>query len=73
MHEPVRRHIDLIAGRSHADATRLARHLHDGCWPGGGDRSEPAALEWVRRWAPATRAAPSPVCSCAHGCCAICN
>ena len=43
-------------------------------WPGGlADRSEPAALEWVRRWGPSRLTADMPDCSCTHGRCAICN
>jgi hypothetical protein len=55
--------------RAHA-MSRVARV----CWPGGSaDRSEPAALPWVRLWRPASSGAALPVCSCAAGRCAVCN
>jgi hypothetical protein len=61
----------LLASRATpAEASRLARQQ----WPGGlMDRSEPAALEWVRRWGPSRITADMPDCSCTHGHCAICN
>jgi hypothetical protein len=52
-----------------ADARRLA----DRCWPGGADRTEPAALEWLRRWGPRA-AQPLPLaCECRAGRCELCN
>ena len=44
------------------------------CWPGGaGDRSEPGAIEWLRRWGTTSVAMPTRSCACAQGCCAVCN
>jgi hypothetical protein len=43
------------------------------CWPGGGDRSKPVALDWVRRWGPHRITAPSVVCGCDARRCAWCN
>jgi hypothetical protein len=43
------------------------------CWPGGDDRSEPAARAWVRAWRPARAMARVPVCRCASGRCGVCN
>jgi len=43
-------------------------------WPGGSrDRSEPVALEWVRRWGPRRIGALLPACSCTAGRCRVCN
>ena len=44
-----------------------------GCWPGGGDRTEPAAVAWLRGWGPRRSPAPLPRCGCAAGRCATCN
>jgi len=64
----------LEAARHESDAHRLASRIVSFCWPGGSDdRSEPAALDWVRRWRPATGGAALPVCSCAAGICGVCN
>ena len=53
-----------------SEASQLARRQ----WPGGvADRSEPAALEWVRQWGPSRLTADMPDCSCTQGHCAICN
>ena len=42
--------------------------------PGGSaDRTEPAALEWVRRWGPGRLTASPLDCSCEQGRCAVCN
>ena len=43
------------------------------CWPGGEDRLQPAALEWVRRWGPHRVTAPAATCACASRRCAWCN
>lgn len=72
--DSIRHHISAIATRSVPDNLRLTHQLHVGCWPGGGaDHVEPAALEWLRRWAPKTDAEPALVCGCAAGRCGICN
>jgi hypothetical protein len=44
------------------------------CWPGGGDRSVPAARIWLRAWGP-VRAGTRflPACTCASGRCGVCN
>jgi hypothetical protein len=43
-------------------------------WPGGlADRTEPAALPWVRRWRPGRACVSVPACACAAGRCPICN
>ena len=72
--DPIRHHISAIATRSVPDHLRLTHQLHVGCWPGGGaDHIEPAALEWVRRWAPRREAEPGLECGCGAGRCLICN
>jgi hypothetical protein len=43
------------------------------CWPGGADRSVPAARTWLRAWGPARGIAPVPHCACATGRCGVCN
>jgi hypothetical protein len=64
----------LIAAMADAEQTGGAERLAARCWPGGSaDRSEPVALNWVRRWHPARSAAALPVCSCHAGRCAVCN
>lgn len=42
-------------------------------WPGGPDRANPAALDWVRRWGPSRMGSELPGCSCLAGRCATCN
>jgi len=43
------------------------------CWPGGGDRSVPAARAWLRAWGPARASGPVPACGCSTGRCGVCN
>lgn len=49
--------------------TRLARR----CWPPSADGTQPAALQWVRRWRPQPAVAALPECVCATGRCGTCN
>jgi hypothetical protein len=43
-------------------------------WPGGvEDRSEPIAVQWLRRWRPDMITGRLPACSCRRGHCAVCN
>jgi hypothetical protein len=63
-----------IERRSARETDLLSSDLRDYCWPGGlGDRCEPSALEWVRRWGPARITAEPFTCSCVQGRCAVCN
>jgi len=72
-HDEIRRHIES-AGRQGSEARLVAARVLHACWPGGfDDRTEPAALGWIRRWHPAKAGATVPVCSCASGRCAVCN
>lgn len=66
--------VDSVRTRSQIQTAALGASLERRCWPGGtADRSEPAALPWVRRWGPA-RVTPSlPACGCAAGRCPVCN
>jgi hypothetical protein len=66
-------HIRSILARAEPDSQRLAAAMAHRCWPAGGDRSEPGALEWVRQWGPHGLAFLPPACSCAVGRCRICN
>jgi hypothetical protein len=67
-------HIAAISARSPRDADALILHLGRRSWPGGSaDRSEPGALEWVRRWGPGRLTASPLDCSCEQGRCAVCN
>jgi hypothetical protein len=61
------------AARSRRERSRVLGLLSAACWPGGGDRYEPAARAWVRAWGPAPAAAPLPACDCASGRCGVCN
>jgi hypothetical protein len=66
--------IESIATRSHTETMRLVAELGRTCWPRGiGDRTEPPALEWVRRWGPARLTAATLDCSCSQGRCSVCN
>jgi hypothetical protein len=43
-------------------------------WPGGADRSVPAARAWLRAWGPVRGGARLlPSCGCAGGRCGVCN
>jgi predicted RNA polymerase sigma factor len=65
--------IKSVAERSAEDTAQLAAMLALGCWPRGGDRRDPVASEWLRRWSPAARHTVAPSCACAAGRCAWCN
>jgi hypothetical protein len=67
-------HIEAISARAELDSARLVAVMFARCWPGGaGDRTEPEALQWVRRWSPARAGVLPPACSCKTGRCRICN
>jgi hypothetical protein len=51
----------------------LAHALHRWCWPGGGDRTEPVARGWVRRWGPNLLGEVAFDCTCTAGRCTLCN
>ncbi|HTU87689.1 MAG TPA: hypothetical protein VMF57_19070 [Solirubrobacteraceae bacterium] len=76
--EELRHHIDSVALGEEPTAQQLASLFLGECWPGGPeDRTERAALDWLRRWHPDAAAAASeaelPRCSCSTGRCVLCN
>jgi hypothetical protein len=75
MHEDfIRQQIQSTAARDTRQTRNLIALIAGACWPsGGGDRTDPVALDWLRRWGPARSRAALPVCSCARGHCAVCN
>jgi hypothetical protein len=72
--DPIHDHIAAARSRSDGEMGRLTSRIVARCWPGGGsDRSEPAALAWVRHWRPSKVGARLPACSCTAGHCPVCN
>jgi hypothetical protein len=67
--------VEAIDERPKAQTDFIMAALVRGAWPGGiGDRLEPGALEWVRRWGPGVVEPPAlGDCSCDAGRCAVCN
>jgi hypothetical protein len=65
--------IQSAAGRTPEETAALVQKLAGGCWPRGGDRHDPVAAQWLRRWSPASMGAEAAGCSCAAGRCSICN
>ena len=66
---------DRLRRATSIDARHLSAELSRACWPGGGDRHQPSAAEWLRRWRPERAAAGNrlPICACRTGRCAVCN
>lgn len=62
-----------MSRRSGIETNRLTAMLTRSCWPGSEDRTEPVALEWLRRWSPQRAGISAPFCSCRDGYCAVCN
>lgn len=72
--DELRFHLESAAGLGVGDSRALASLIAGACWPGGSeDRTEPVALEWLRRWHPERIAVALPACSCDSGHCALCN
>ena len=65
--------IQAAASRSASETAALADGLADGAWPRGGDRRDPVAVEWLRRWAPARMPAAAAEGGCATGRCGWSN
>jgi hypothetical protein len=65
--------VESIDSRSVFDADRLVRGMVKRSWPGGSDRIEPGALEWVRRWGLSPVGIDPPDCACDTGRCKLCN
>ena len=66
-------HIASCAARTFAETGTLIERLHDGDAPARADRTDPAALGWVRHWHAGRCEAPLPACTCATGRCRFCN
>jgi hypothetical protein len=72
--DQLRHHIESAAPFACTDSRRLASLLVGACWPSGPeDRTERAALEWLRRWHPERIAAELSACSCDTEHCVLCN
>jgi len=74
-HNVVAALVETIDERTAPQTDFIMAALVRSAWPGGiGDRLEPAALEWVRRWGPSS-VDPGSIsdCSCVHGRCLVCN
>jgi hypothetical protein len=73
-HDELREHINSAALRGGSETRRLTYRMLRACWPGGSeDRTEPAALAWLRLLRPESVGAPLPACSCPSGRCLLCN
>jgi hypothetical protein len=73
-HTQIVAHIESISTRSQLDTDLLISAMLRHCWPSdSGDRIEPGALDWVRRWGPRRIGLIPPSCSCAQGRCRVCN
>jgi hypothetical protein len=66
-------HIDAISRQGVDEAERIAATMLRHCWPGGEDRTEPGAREWLRRWRPSRGAVVADACTCRQGACPVCN
>jgi hypothetical protein len=72
--DELRAHIESISSRSTRDAQALTDRLSGRAWPGGqSDRTQPAALAWLRRWRASGPAPLAELCGCAQGRCLVCN
>ena len=62
-----------LAARTHAEKVVLTARLRERCWPGGDDRTDALAREWLRQRG---LKAPTPTpdgCTCGSGRCRVCN
>ena len=72
--DELRHHIESASPYGGGYERRLASLLVGACWPGGPeDRTEPLALDWLRRWHPERVGVELPACSCATGRCVLCS
>ncbi len=63
-----------LAVRTPAETVVLTARLRERCWPGGDDRTDALAREWLRRRGLGMPAAPAPSgCTCGSGRCSVCN
>lgn len=65
--------VESIDQRSALETERLIATLYGRSRPGASDRTERAALEWVKRWGPSRITAQLAECSCVQGRCSVCN
>jgi hypothetical protein len=62
-----------LAVRTPAETVVLTARLRERCWPGGDDRTDALAREWLRRRG-VPSGPPEPVgCTCHTGRCRVCN
>jgi hypothetical protein len=61
------------AARPSAAGTRDLATLTAHCWPGGSDRGDAIAAQWLRRWHPKRALVAPPRCVCPAGRCEACN
>jgi hypothetical protein len=67
-------HITSVRTRTSIHTTALTAALVRQSWPAGiADRTEPAALAWVKRAGPRLLGPLPSACSCAGGHCLVCN
>jgi hypothetical protein len=67
-------HVEAISARTDAERDLLSAALVGRSWPGGPvDRTERAALAWLRRWRPGRPGLKPLACECAAGRCLVCN
>ena len=65
--------LTALAARTPAETVVLTARLRERSWPGGDDRTDTLAREWLRRRGP-RGAAPAPqYCTCGDGRCGVCN
>jgi len=62
-----------LASRTHAETVVLTARLRENCWPGGDDRTDALAREWLRRRGVADRTPETVGCTCHTGRCRVCN
>lgn len=62
-----------LAVRTHAETVVLTARLRETCWPGGDDRTDALAREWLRRPGQRTPAPCVSRCTCDDGRCRVGN
>jgi hypothetical protein len=69
-----RAHIKAASRGTAPASVALTSRIVAACWPGGSsDRTERAALVWLRHWRPERCGVQLPACSCASQRCLVCN
>ena len=62
-----------LASRTHAETVVLTARLRERCWPGGDDRTDALAREWLKRRGLTVHNPETVDCSCGSGRCRVCN